>query len=112
MIDPRQRRTGLLVAGCFFMEIMDGTIVSTSARRIGEALQRPRRAAPLRRRLGHVVGDQQRSEALTQPALLDQRLHLNASQRIERAKRLIKCQNSRAAGQSTCQGNTLLLPPG
>ena len=38
MIDARQRRTGFLVAGCFFMEIMDGTIVSTSAPRIGRAL--------------------------------------------------------------------------
>ncbi|HEY1702319.1 MAG TPA: MFS transporter [Trebonia sp.] len=38
MIDARQRRVGLLVAGCFFMEIMDGTIVSTSAPRIGAAL--------------------------------------------------------------------------
>ena len=38
MIDARQRRIGLLVAGCFFMEIMDGTIVSTSAPRIGRAL--------------------------------------------------------------------------
>lgn len=38
MIDARQRRTGLLVAGCFFMELMDGTIVSTSAPRIGRAL--------------------------------------------------------------------------
>lgn len=38
MINARQRRTGFLVAGCFFMEIMDGTIVSTSAPRIGEAL--------------------------------------------------------------------------
>jgi EmrB/QacA subfamily drug resistance transporter len=38
VIDARQRRTGLLVAGCFFMEIMDGTIVSTSAPRIGQAL--------------------------------------------------------------------------
>ena len=38
MIDARQRRIGFLVAGCFFMEIMDGTIVSTSAPRIGLAL--------------------------------------------------------------------------
>ncbi|MGH3249597.1 MAG: MFS transporter [Trebonia sp.] len=38
MIDARQRRVGFLVAGCFFMEIMDGTIVSTSAPRIGAAL--------------------------------------------------------------------------
>jgi EmrB/QacA subfamily drug resistance transporter len=38
VIDARQRRVGFLVAGCFFMEIMDGTIVSTSAPRIGAAL--------------------------------------------------------------------------
>ena len=38
MIDARQRRVGLLVAGCFFMEILDGTIVSTSAPRVGLAL--------------------------------------------------------------------------
>jgi EmrB/QacA subfamily drug resistance transporter len=38
VIDARQRRIGFLVAGCFFMEIMDGTIVSTSAPRIGRAL--------------------------------------------------------------------------
>jgi EmrB/QacA subfamily drug resistance transporter len=38
LIDARQRRTGFLVAACFFMEIMDGTIVSTSAPRIGHAL--------------------------------------------------------------------------
>jgi EmrB/QacA subfamily drug resistance transporter len=37
-ISPRQRQIGFLVAGCFFMEIMDGTIVSTSAPRIGRAL--------------------------------------------------------------------------
>jgi EmrB/QacA subfamily drug resistance transporter len=38
VIDARQRRIGFLVAGCFFMEIMDGTIVSTSAPRIAHAL--------------------------------------------------------------------------
>jgi EmrB/QacA subfamily drug resistance transporter len=38
VIDARQRRVGLLVAGCFFIEIMDGTLVSTSAPRIGRAL--------------------------------------------------------------------------
>ncbi|HEY1702316.1 MAG TPA: MFS transporter [Trebonia sp.] len=41
MIDARQRRVGFLVAGCFFMEIMDGTIVSTAAPRLGEALGVP-----------------------------------------------------------------------
>jgi EmrB/QacA subfamily drug resistance transporter len=41
VIDARQRRVGFLVAGCFFMEIMDGTIVSTAAPRLGEALGVP-----------------------------------------------------------------------
>lgn len=41
MIDGRQRRVGFLVAGCFFMEIMDGTIVSTAAPRLSEALRVP-----------------------------------------------------------------------
>jgi len=41
VIDARQRRIGLLVAGCFFMEIMDGTIVSTAAPRLGAALGVP-----------------------------------------------------------------------
>lgn len=38
MIDSRQRSTALLVAGCFFMENLDGTIVTTAAPRIGRAL--------------------------------------------------------------------------
>ena len=38
MIDARQRNVALLVAGCFFMEILDGTIVTTAAPRIGVAL--------------------------------------------------------------------------
>ncbi|OIV35711.1 MFS transporter [Mangrovactinospora gilvigrisea] len=38
MIDQRHRRTALLVAGCFFMENLDGTIVSTSAPRIAASL--------------------------------------------------------------------------
>ncbi len=35
---PRLRNTALLVAGCFFMENLDGTIVTTAAPRIGHAL--------------------------------------------------------------------------
>ncbi|MFI6489663.1 MFS transporter [Streptomyces sp. NPDC050564] len=31
MMDSRRRGTALLVAGCFFMEMLDGTIVSTAA---------------------------------------------------------------------------------
>ena len=41
MIDAGHRRVGFLVAGCFFMEIMDGTIVSTAAPRLSEALRVP-----------------------------------------------------------------------
>lgn len=37
MIDRRRRNTALLVAGCFFMENFDGTIVTTSAPRMAEA---------------------------------------------------------------------------
>jgi EmrB/QacA subfamily drug resistance transporter len=41
VIEKRQRNVGFLVAGCFFMEILDSTIVSTSAPRIGAALHVP-----------------------------------------------------------------------
>ena len=37
-LDPRLRAVALLVAGCFFMENLDGTIVITAAPRIGRAL--------------------------------------------------------------------------
>ncbi|MFC1409741.1 MFS transporter [Streptacidiphilus sp. N1-12] len=37
-ITPRHRRTALLVAGCFFMEMLDGTIVSTAAPQLGASL--------------------------------------------------------------------------
>ncbi|HEY3975666.1 MAG TPA: MFS transporter [Streptosporangiaceae bacterium] len=47
MIDARQRRVGFLVAGCMFMEILDGTIVSTAAPRIGAALHVPATAIGL-----------------------------------------------------------------
>ncbi|WP_163505775.1 MFS transporter [Fodinicola acaciae] len=38
-IDSRHRATALLVAACFFMEILDGTIVSTAAPQMGGALR-------------------------------------------------------------------------
>jgi MFS family permease len=41
MTAPRQQRIALLVAGCFFMENLDGTIVTTAAPRIGRALHVP-----------------------------------------------------------------------
>jgi EmrB/QacA subfamily drug resistance transporter len=40
-IAPRLRNTALLVAGCFFMENLDGTIVTTAAPRIGRSLGVP-----------------------------------------------------------------------
>ncbi|WP_405584304.1 MFS transporter [Streptomyces sp. NBC_01190] len=37
-VDRRQRAVALLISGCFFMENLDGTIVSTAAPRMGVAL--------------------------------------------------------------------------
>jgi EmrB/QacA subfamily drug resistance transporter len=47
VITPRQRRVALLVAGCFFMENLDGTIVTTAAPRIGADLHVPSSAVGL-----------------------------------------------------------------
>jgi EmrB/QacA subfamily drug resistance transporter len=41
MLDSRLRNTALLVAACFFMENLDGTIVITAAPRIGRSLHVP-----------------------------------------------------------------------
>jgi EmrB/QacA subfamily drug resistance transporter len=41
MIERRHRNLALLVAGCFFMEILDGTIVTTAAPKIGASLGVP-----------------------------------------------------------------------
>ena len=41
VILKRQRNTALLVAGCFFMEMLDGTIVTTASPRIGRSLHVP-----------------------------------------------------------------------
>ncbi|MFD7014487.1 MFS transporter [Streptomyces sp. NPDC059928] len=38
MLDTRQRATALLVAGCFFMEMLDGTIVATAAPQLAASL--------------------------------------------------------------------------
>jgi EmrB/QacA subfamily drug resistance transporter len=37
-ITPRQRAVALLIAGCFFMENLDGTVVATAAPRMGASL--------------------------------------------------------------------------
>ena len=41
MIDARQRNAALLVSGCFFMEMLDGTIVVTASPQIGRSLHVP-----------------------------------------------------------------------
>ncbi|MEU6056103.1 MFS transporter [Streptomyces xanthochromogenes] len=38
MLDTRQRATALLIAGCFFMEMLDGTIVATAAPQMAASL--------------------------------------------------------------------------
>jgi MFS family permease len=41
VITARHRSTALLVSGCFFMEMLDGTIVTTAAPQIGRSLHAP-----------------------------------------------------------------------
>src|SRR5215468_12423424 len=41
LIDARHRNTALLVSGCFFMEMLDGTIVTTASPQIGRSLHAP-----------------------------------------------------------------------
>jgi Major Facilitator Superfamily len=41
VISARHRRIALLVAGCYFMEILDGTIVTTASPQIGRSLHAP-----------------------------------------------------------------------
>ena len=41
VITARHRHVALLVAGCYFMEMLDGTITSTAAPQIGRALRAP-----------------------------------------------------------------------
>ena len=41
VIDARHRNTALLVSGCFFMEMLDGTIVITASPQIAQSLHAP-----------------------------------------------------------------------
>ncbi|HEX3712806.1 MAG TPA: MFS transporter [Trebonia sp.] len=41
MITARHRNVALLVAGCYFMEMLDGTIVTTASPQIGRSLRAP-----------------------------------------------------------------------
>ena len=65
-----------------------------------------------RDRLGDVVGDQDRGEALVEPDALQQLLHLDAGQRVERAERLVERQDLRLADQRAGQRHALLLAAG
>ena len=56
-----------------------------------------------------VVSDQNRGEAIRQPNLLEQTLHLDARQRIECAERLIERQNARGAHKRARKRDALLL---
>jgi serine O-acetyltransferase len=56
-----------------------------------------------------VVSDQNRGEAIRQPNLLEQTLHLDARQRIECAQRLIERQNARGADERARKRDALLL---
>src|SRR3954464_13793213 len=47
MIERRHRNLALLVAGCFFMENLDGTLVTTAAPEIGSSLDVPATAISL-----------------------------------------------------------------
>ena len=41
VITERHRNIALLVAGCYFMEMLDGTIVTTASPQIGRSLRAP-----------------------------------------------------------------------
>jgi MFS family permease len=41
VITPRHRHVALLVAGCYFIEMLDGTIVTTASTQIGRSLHAP-----------------------------------------------------------------------
>ena len=62
--------------------------------------------------LGNVVGDQDRGEALIVPDPLEQLLHLDAGQRVERAERLVEREDARLADQRARQRHALLLAAG
>ncbi|MCY1555272.1 hypothetical protein D9M68_919140 [compost metagenome] len=58
------------------------------------------------------MGDEEGGEALFQPHPLDQRLHGDAGQRIERTQRLIEREKTRLADQRAGQSRSLPLAAG
>ncbi len=64
-----------------------------------------------RDRFRHVVGDQDGGEPLVPPNALQQALHRNPRQCIERAKRLVESKQPGMAHERASQRDPLLLPP-
>jgi hypothetical protein len=62
--------------------------------------------------LGDVVRDQDRSQPLRADHLLDQALHLDARQSVERAKRLVEREQPGRAHERARKGDPLLLAAG
>src|ERR1700722_1718091 len=65
-----------------------------------------------RDRFGNIVRDQDRGEGLIMPDPLQQPLHRNTGQRIERAERLVESQDAGMADQRAGQRHALLLAAG
>ena len=65
-----------------------------------------------RDRFRHVMRHQDCREGLLAPDPLQQPLHGNPRQRIERAKRLVERQHARIADKCACERDALLLPAG
>ena len=65
-----------------------------------------------RDRFGDVVRHQQRGEFLLAPDALQQALHGDAGERVERAERLVERENARPADQRAGERDALLLSAG
>jgi hypothetical protein len=65
-----------------------------------------------RHRFGDIMGDQNSRECLLLPDAFQQMLHLDAGQRIERAERLVECQNVGVGDKRAGKGHALALAAG
>ena len=61
-------------------------------------------------RLGDIMGNQNGGKALLEPHPLEQALHADTGERIERAERFIQHQQIGLADERARQSHTLLLP--
>ena len=64
-----------------------------------------------RHRLGHIMRDEQRRETLLPPDPLDQPLHGDAGQRVERAERLVEGQESGRLTKARASATRWRWPP-